>query len=567
MINIKKQKMTLKIGLACLLIFALLFQFSNSGIMGMNTDKEQNSEIKLYSTAGIVINDTNIVSYSSSGTGVANDPYIIDNLMINTTDSLAVDFKGVSSTSYYVLRDSHLIGSTYGVYFHDSMTGKASVINCTVEGALSIGGPNALYLTIHNNTLKARQSSNFREGVKFTNNVVYLTSDYSSSIFLVRDENNIVEDNIFYGNASSIRINRVTNTTFRNNILYSSGFYFSDDEIEYILNNTFENNIINGKPFGFLYNQNDETITDDQYGQIYLVNSTNVLIENHSFSDVYSGIQIYNCTDISVRNVEVKANTGIYAENVEEILIEDSSFEGYRDGMQFEGVNNIIIQNNYITDFEYGLECNYMNNVQINNNTIVNMKEYGFYIADVSNVDINFNIITCLMLDEGSEVPILIWSSENITVFYNVFISTGNQTAHMAEEWSTTNIMWYDATSEIGNFWSNWNKTGTYAIEGDGGNVDLYPFLDIDGDNLTEIEEVLIYFTDPFTADSDGDGFSDYEEIQAGTDPLDSKDYPGRGRVLGIVLGLVFGLGIAAGVAVFFLSKKGIIKLPNLRGK
>ena len=136
------------------------------------------------------------------------------------------------------------------------------------------------------------------------------------------------------------------------------------------MNNTFENNIINGKPFGFIYNQNDETITGDQYGQIYLVNSTNVLIEDHSFIDVNVGIQVYNCTNISIRNVEVKGNNGIYVEKVEEILIEDSIIEGHRVGIQFEEVNNTIIQNNYITDFEYGLEFNYMNNVQINNTSI-----------------------------------------------------------------------------------------------------------------------------------------------------------------------------------------------------
>ena len=49
---------------------------------------------------------------------------------------------------------------------------------------------------------------------------------------------------------------------------------------------------------------------------------------------------------------------------------------------------------------------------------------------------------------------------------------------------------------------------------------------DTDGDGLTDDEEGEIG-TDPLLVDSDGDGFTDEEEINVwGTDPMDADDYP-----------------------------------------
>lgn len=50
--------------------------------------------------------------------------------------------------------------------------------------------------------------------------------------------------------------------------------------------------------------------------------------------------------------------------------------------------------------------------------------------------------------------------------------------------------------------------------------------LDSDGDGLSDYDEINIYGSDPFNADTDGDGYSDYEEIMAGYNPL------GEGRLL-----------------------------------
>ncbi|MFQ6127226.1 MAG: hypothetical protein ACE5R6_21850, partial [Candidatus Heimdallarchaeota archaeon] len=43
---------------------------------------------------------------------------------------------------------------------------------------------------------------------------------------------------------------------------------------------------------------------------------------------------------------------------------------------------------------------------------------------------------------------------------------------------------------------------------------------DVDGDGLTNVEEVDEYGTDPTLADTDDDGTSDFDEIFEGTDPL-----------------------------------------------
>jgi hypothetical protein len=48
---------------------------------------------------------------------------------------------------------------------------------------------------------------------------------------------------------------------------------------------------------------------------------------------------------------------------------------------------------------------------------------------------------------------------------------------------------------------------------------------DTDGDGLIDGEEVFLG-TDPTNADTDGDGVSDLEEEQAGTSPLDPNDHP-----------------------------------------
>ena len=60
---------------------------------------------------------------------------------------------------------------------------------------------------------------------------------------------------------------------------------------------------------------------------------------------------------------------------------------------------------------------------------------------------------------------------------------------------------------------------------GDVRDVDFSSTADFDGDGISDYDEVFVYETDPWLADSDGDGLSDGEEIGWGTNPLDLGDF------------------------------------------
>ena len=49
---------------------------------------------------------------------------------------------------------------------------------------------------------------------------------------------------------------------------------------------------------------------------------------------------------------------------------------------------------------------------------------------------------------------------------------------------------------------------------------------DSDADGLTDQAEISTYHTDPHNSDTDGDGFSDSEEVLAGSDPLRADSVP-----------------------------------------
>ncbi|MBI2140109.1 hypothetical protein HYU14_04235 [Candidatus Woesearchaeota archaeon] len=77
------------------------------------------------------------------------------------------------------------------------------------------------------------------------------------------------------------------------------------------------------------------------------------------------------------------------------------------------------------------------------------------------------------------------------------------------------------------------------------------PQDDADKDGLTNLEEFqLVKGLDPTKADTDGDTYSDKEEIDAGTDPLDPNIFPSEFGFFGYLI--IFGMVVILGAAGYF---------------
>ncbi len=91
--------------------------------------------------------------------------------------------------------------------------------------------------------------------------------------------------------------------------------------------------------------------------------------------------------------------------------------------------------------------------------------------------------------------------------------------------------------------------------------------IDTDGDGLADADEIDIYGTDPFRADSDFDGDSDGFEIATGTDHVNPASYP---QILHVSVTNTVSSDIASYVAWGFLSEgweaNGLVELPSGSG-
>jgi len=75
--------------------------------------------------------------------------------------------------------------------------------------------------------------------------------------------------------------------------------------------------------------------------------------------------------------------------------------------------------------------------------------------------------------------------------------------------------------------WYYTDKDGDGLTDDEERELGTNPYeTDTDGDGLSDYDEIHFYGTDPLNPDTDGDGYSDGYEIIYGTDPLNPHSFP-----------------------------------------
>jgi len=299
----------------------------------------------------LITNDEELAEIASNGTGTENDPFTISGWSFNYTEE-AVYING--TTVYFVIKEC-LFNSNISYSFSTGIR-LENVANGTAMIENNIFQDNIYDIMIHNSD----SSKIFNNSMINSFYCLYLTdsknnqiidNDFSNcfnSICLSRTYNALVCHNSFLsGKQSSIELYTTDNTTIHinsfeqnmgvidegenlnlvitNNVFNQSnrgGLFLSGYGLEgTIANNKFinsgilfyiaqaynliqldvYNNTVNDLPLGWVINVQNITLTDN-YGQLFLLNCSDIIVENQVFSNCSAGIILVECHDIIVRN-------------------------------------------------------------------------------------------------------------------------------------------------------------------------------------------------------------------------------------------------------------------------
>ncbi len=496
------------------------------------------------------------------GSGTEEDPYVIDGYNITTSNDSGIYISG--TTKYFAVRNCYVDAEIYGIYIDDAADGTVTVTNNTCN-TVNYG----IYLyssrssTVTNNTCRYNSNrgiylrysdystivnntcSNNNWGIYFsssssstvTNNTCS-TSDYG--IYLRYSDYSTIVNNTCNNNNRGIYLSSsgnstVTNNTCNNNnwdgiVLYSSGsstmtnntftncgLKISEDSIDAYLSDTVESNWVNGKKLGFYTNLESTIISEPIYGQLILVNCTNVTVRDQIINNATTGLYLYSCTYSIIANNTCSNNNWVgislsssgnstIANNTcsdnsmdgislyysgSSMVINNTCISNGDDGISLSSSNNYTITNNMCINSDCGISLSSSDYSTIFNNTC-NNNNWCIYLSHSDNSTVakntcnnnmdgielyysDFCVVTYNLLQENEDYGVYSPSSSNNNlIHHNNFVNNNIGGTSQACDYGTNNT-WYDLTYLEGNYWSNWLGTGNYAIDGSASAFDFYP--------------------------------------------------------------------------------------------
>lgn len=439
-----------------------------------------------------------------TGDGSELNPWIIRDLEVTLHPTADIGIWIHDTTHYFQLINCTIDANRYDVLIEDVAPGTATVKNCTFElatnglGIINSAGAYVRDCIAYDCVDAGYEAINASDILYMYNQAYYcdrgfeITDSYSADLFwnevydagydhgmYILDSEDIAIQNsiIERSNQDGIHIENCTNAhlslntcsdngynginvidseyaLIQNNAFYDCDLGVDDDTAEDLLTyDVYLDNTINDEPI--YYGENDNLINlpgwIQQYPQIILVNASNVEIVGQDVlaHNIYANIVLRFGENITIRGCYFeKSLGGILATDINNLQIIDCSFLDNLAAIGLGRTTNSLIQYNTLFNMKFGgiaISENADNNV-VRNNTFEDIYWYAISITDSQyNYIYHNNFINCSSL----------------------YTSYGNDDG--------TNNYWYNPVLQEGNYWENWGGTGTYAIDGSAGSIDLYP--------------------------------------------------------------------------------------------
>ncbi len=254
-------------------------------------------------------------------------------------------------------------------------------------------------------------------------------------------------------------------------------------------------------------------------------NVENCTVQGNNFINNYFGLFLYDTPNSKILNNTIEFNTeGVSIDLGENLIIANNSIKySVSLGISIRDSNYTVFEYNTIKNIGgYAIRldnCNYGNySNNMIDNSYIGIQGYSVrHHSFTENFIYRNDYYGIRIYQYGSTSNEL--SADNI-FHHNIFISNLDDVSRWnspdAQAYDLSiNSLWYDEITMEGNYWNEYNGSLTY-YELDGSHTqDLYPLIvpDSDGDNLDDLKEEYVYFTDKNDNDTDNDELNDYDEL------------------------------------------------------
>lgn len=294
------------------------------------------------------------------------------------------------------------------------------------------------------------------ENIKISNLTV---EGFTTGVFSTNGRRIVVSHCTFATKSMAIVLSGFQDSVIEKNVFVNTGI---DGQRAVNRNNVVRDNVVNGKPLVIIENAANRVVRGVELGQLVIINSRNILVENVTVRRTMPGIGVYSSANVTVSKSRIEEN-GWAGINV----------------MDSSGVN---VVENVLVDNSYGVYLHSSSGVLIRGNTITAQEKgagqtptlsAGIRLYASANNRIIGNVVSGYW--KGVEIG---GEKSSGNVFYGNDFS--NQENAVIEGKSANT--WDDGLK--GNYWSDYKGTDS---NGDGvgdtpyviseGNVDRYPLV------------------------------------------------------------------------------------------
>lgn len=326
-----------------LIVFILLFSILVSSTSSEIYSKDSSPVSPLLSNALSphdpisILGDSTFDSYGFPGSGSPTEPYLIENLFIETT-GVGIEIK--STTKYFKIQYCTIVSSDKCIFINSVATGTVTIAfniltSVENEGISIMNGCHES--TIKNNIIVANWTAldlfNCDESLISGNNF----SDSRQGLYLEDSDYCLIKDNTISNNGFGMLVAFSTHATITNN---------------HVINNTLE---------GIATDSGDDSVIANNYCShnkfgIFALVATNLDITNNTLEYNQDGIRFESCdnADIKLNNIQYNSGSGIClswsdSSSIHYNNISENSYYGLI--INATSMFNVIYQNNFFYNF------------------------------------------------------------------------------------------------------------------------------------------------------------------------------------------------------------------------